>query len=101
MKMGKEDEAKEKGLMSGCPVHVPKVDESKLLADCRSPRFFKACQKLQIDPVSLSLSSSSRSLSLSLALALSFSLARSRSLSLALFLSLSLSLSHSLSLNSS
>jgi hypothetical protein len=34
-------------------VPVPEVDEAKLLNDCRSPRFFKACQKLQIDPLEL------------------------------------------------
>ena len=34
-------------------LQVPKLDEGKLLADCRSPRFFKACQKLQIDPLDL------------------------------------------------
>jgi hypothetical protein len=49
--MGKEE--KEKGPMDSCPVPVPKVDEGQLLNDCRSPRFFKACQKLQIDPLDL------------------------------------------------
>ena len=49
--MGKEE--KEKGPMDSCPVPVPKVDEAQLLNDCRSPRFFKACQKLQIDPLEL------------------------------------------------
>lgn len=39
--------------MDSCPVPVPKVDEGQLLNDCRSPRFFKACQKLQIDPLDL------------------------------------------------
>lgn len=32
---------------------VAQVDEAKLLNDCRSPRFLKACQKLQIDPLEL------------------------------------------------
>jgi hypothetical protein len=49
--MGKDDKnEEERGPMAGCPVPVVKVDEAKLLNDCRSPRFFKACQKLQIDP---------------------------------------------------
>jgi hypothetical protein len=51
--MGKEDKEKEKGPMDGCLVPCPKVDEGKLLNDCRSPRFFRACQKLQIDPLEL------------------------------------------------
>jgi len=49
--MGKDDKnEEERGPMAGCPVPLVKVDEAKLLNDCRSPRFFKACQKLQIDP---------------------------------------------------
>jgi len=56
--MGKDDKkddkkGEDKGPMAGCPVPVVKVDEAKLLNDCRSPRFFKACQKLQIDPLDL------------------------------------------------
>jgi hypothetical protein len=46
----KEEKEKVPPGMEGCPVPVAKVDEGKLLrlndSDCRSPRFFKACQKL-------------------------------------------------------
>jgi hypothetical protein len=34
----KEEKEKVSSGMEGCPVPVPKVDEGKLLNDCRSPR---------------------------------------------------------------